>query len=160
MKSGFENTVLLLAFWLGMTTSSAMAAAAEVPQPLPWTTATWAQQAKAGPRPAAYLFTTSYCSTCPDAFDVVARASAASGQKVALIPVMMDVTGPKAQRHAAYFPGLTALYAFDGFEPAIRQSIDPAWPNVTPFIVLVDRQGKMQRTIGPPDRRMLDAWLK
>ena len=30
---------------------------------------TWAQLLKSGPRPAAYLFTTSYCSSCPDAFE-------------------------------------------------------------------------------------------
>lgn len=160
MKSRFENSFAALAFCLVIAASSPAAAAAEVPQPQPWATATWALQAKTGPRPAAYLFTTSYCSTCPDAFEVVAKARAASGQTAALILVMMDVTGRKAQRHAAYFPGLTALYAFDGFEPAIRQSIDPAWPNVTPYVVLVDRQGKMQRTIGPPDQKMLAAWLR
>ena len=120
---------------------------------------TWANLIKQGPRPAAYLFTTSYCSTCPEAFDVLNNAVKKTGKKIDLVAVMMDVSGTHALRHANHFSGLTQLYSFDGFEPAIRQSVDPQWPNVTPYIVLIDRHGGLQKTIGQPSASMLKRWL-
>ena len=79
--------------------------------------------------------------------------------KPELNAVMMDVNGPQALRHATHFKGMTQMYAFDGFEPAIRQAVDPAWPNVTPYVVLVDAKGQTQRVIGPPPAAMLKRWL-
>ena len=45
---------------------------------------TWPVLLQSGPRPAAYLFTTSYCSTCPDAFAKVRDGAAKRGLKVPL----------------------------------------------------------------------------
>ncbi len=126
---------------------------------LPFDEKTWAHLLQHGPRPAAYLFTTSYCSTCPAAFAVLHKAVQHRKEKPELNAVMMDVTGPQALRHAAHFKGMTRMYAFDGFEPAIRQAVDPVWPNVTPYVVLVDTQGQTQRVIGPPTAAMLKRWL-
>lgn len=120
---------------------------------------TWAQLLQSGPRPAAYVFTTSYCPTCPDAFDKLHTFVAASKQKVALAAVLMDVQGARALAHARHYAGASQLYAFDGFEPAIRQSIDPKWPNVTPYVVLLARNGTVQRSIGPPEAAMMKKWL-
>lgn len=121
---------------------------------------TWARLLRSGPRPAAYVFSTSYCPTCPDAFHKLQTFTAASRQKVELAVVMMDVQGERALAHAHHFGSATRLYAFDGFEPAIRQSVDPKWPNVTPYIVLLGRTGAVQRSIGPPDAAMLKKWLR
>jgi len=126
---------------------------------LPFDETSWAHALQHGPRPAAYLFTTSYCSTCPAAFEVLHKAVQQRKTKPELNAVMMDVTGPQALRHAAHFKGMTRMYAFDGFEPAIRQAVDPAWPNVTPYVVLVDAKGQTQRVIGPPTPVMLKRWL-
>ena len=127
---------------------------------LPFDETTWTQLLQKGPRPAAYLFTTSYCSTCPAAFAVL--HSAVKGRKTPpeLHAVMMDVGGAQALRHASHFKGMTRMYAFDGFEPAIRQSVDPAWPNVTPYVVLVDKRGQTQRVIGTPGPDMIRRWLQ
>ncbi|MGV1046316.1 hypothetical protein [Limnohabitans sp.] len=126
---------------------------------LPFDEKTWAHALQHGPRPAAYLFTTSYCSTCPAAFAVLHKAVQQLKNKPELNAVMMDVNGPQALRHATHFKGMTQMYAFDGFEPAIRQAVDPAWPNVTPYVVLVDAKGQTQRVIGPPPAAMLKRWL-
>ena len=126
---------------------------------LPFDEKTWAHALQHGPRPAAYLFTTSYCSTCPAAFAVLHKAVQSRKDKPELNAVMMDVAGPQALRHASHFKGMTQMYAFDGFEPAIRQAVDPAWPNVTPYVVLVDAKGQTQRVIGPPSPVMLKRWL-
>ncbi len=120
---------------------------------------TWAHLLQTGPRPAAYVFTTTYCPTCPAAFHKLQAYVAASRHKVELVAVVMDVQGPRALAHAHHFAGATRLYAFDGFEPAIRQSVDPKWPNVTPYIVLLGRTGSVQRSIGPPDAAQLKKWL-
>lgn len=125
----------------------------------PFDETTWTNLVKQGPRPMAYFFTTSYCSTCPEAFEVLNNAVKKNGKKIELAAVMMDVNGAQALRHASHFSGVTHLYSFDGFEPAIRQSVDPQWPNVTPYIVLIDRNGGLQKTIGPPSPSMLKRWL-
>lgn len=120
---------------------------------------TWARLLRQGPRPAAYVFTTTYCSTCPDAFDQLHAAVVASRQQVELAAVVMDVQGERALAHAHRYQGATRIYTFDGFEPEIRQSVDPKWRNITPYVVLIGRSGSVQRTIGPPDAAMLKAWL-
>ena len=104
----------------------------------------WAPLLKTGPRPAAYVFTNSYCSTCPMAFDALHARIRASGKTVELAAVVMDVA--------------TKVYAFDGFEPEIRQTVDPQWHNITPYVVLIDRKGAVQRVIGPPSAAQLKAW--
>ena len=120
---------------------------------------TWARLVEKGPRPAAYIFTTTYCSTCPDAFEKLRSFVMDAHRPVELAAVMMDVQGVRAVEHARHYLGLTRLYAFEGFEPAIRQSVDPKWPNVTPYVVLVARDGSLQRSIGAPDAAMLKKWL-
>jgi hypothetical protein len=120
---------------------------------------TWARLLQSGPRPAAYVFTTTYCSTCPDAFDRLQAFVKATRQKVELAAVVMDVSAERVLAHAHHYVGATRFYAFDGFAPAIRQSVDPKWPNVTPYVVLLDRNGAVQRTIGPPAPAMLKKWL-
>ena len=120
---------------------------------------TWTQLLKSGPRPAAYVFTNSFCATCPEAFDALQKSVVASGKPVPLAAILMDVQGDRALAHAHHYAGVTQIYAFDGFEPAIRQAVDPAWRNITPYVVLVDRKGKLQRVTGQPSASQLKAWL-
>ena len=172
MNSGFKFTALaIFSAALGLSASAVWAQAhqhahlqgqskASTPHTvLPFDERTWAHALQHGPRPAAYLFTTSYCSTCPAAFAVLHKAVQQRKDKPELNAVMMDVAGQQAMRHASHFKGMTKMYAFDGFEPAIRQAVDPAWPNVTPYVVLVDAKGQTQRVIGPPESAVLKRWL-
>ncbi len=172
MNSVFKFTALAIcSAALGLSASAVWAQAHQHAHPqsqskastprtvLPFDEKTWAHALQHGPRPAAYLFTTSYCSTCPAAFAVLHKAVQQRKDKPELNAVMMDVAGPQALRHASHFKGMSKMYAFDGFEPAIRQAVDPAWPNVTPYVVLVDAKGQTQRVIGPPTPVMLKRWL-
>lgn len=120
---------------------------------------TWAHLLAKGPRPAAYLFTTTYCPNCPDAFDKIMAFVTQARRPVELAVVVMDAQGKGALVHAHHYKGASRLYAFDGFEPAIRQSVDPKWPKVTPYIVLLGRDGSVQRSIGAPEEPMLKKWL-
>jgi hypothetical protein len=120
---------------------------------------TWARLVEKGPRPAVYIFTTTYCPSCPEAFDKVLDFVIGARRPVELVVVLMDVQGKGALEHARHYVGATRLYTFDGFESAIRQSVDPKWPNVTPYIVLLGRDGMIQRSIGVPDEAMMKKWL-
>jgi len=120
---------------------------------------TWTQLLRSGPRPAAYVFTNSFCATCPEAFDALQKTVVASGKPVPLAAILMDVQGERALAHAHHYAGVTRIYAFDGFEPAIRQAVDPQWRNITPYVVLVARNGKLQRVTGQPTAAQLKAWL-
>lgn len=121
-------------------------------------TTTWAPLLARGPRPAAYVFTNTFCPTCPQAFAVLNRSVQESGKAVELVAVVMDVQGTQALAHAHHYAGATHIYAFDGFEPEIRQTVDPSWRNVTPYTVLIGRKGQLQRVIGPPSAAQLKAW--
>lgn len=140
-------------------TAQAMASNAGGGAVLDFDEATWARLLQSGPRPAAYVFTTTYCSTCPDAFDRLHAFIKASRRQVELAAVVMDVPSERVMAHAHHYAGASRFYAFDGFAPAIRQSVDPKWPNVTPYVVLLGRQGAVQRCIGAPEPTMLKQWL-
>ncbi|MBI2751297.1 MAG: hypothetical protein HYX43_18690 [Burkholderiales bacterium] len=120
---------------------------------------TWKQLLAKGSRPAAYVFTNSFCATCPEVFDVLSQAVQGSSQPIELAAILMDLRGERALAHAHHYVGVTSIYAFDGFEPAIRQAIDPKWRNITPYVVLVGRNGKQQRVTGQPTPAQLKAWL-
>jgi len=121
--------------------------------------AVWERLQRQGPRPAAYVFTTTYCPTCPAVFEQLQAFITASRRKVELAAVVMDVQGDRALAHAHHYAGATRIYAFDGFEPEIRHAVDPTWRAVTPYVVLLGRHGALQRRTGPPDAAMLTAWL-
>ncbi len=120
---------------------------------------TWGQLLRSGPRPAAYVFTTTWCSTCPAVFELLHDTIVAARRPVELVAVVMDAQGERALAHAHHYRGITRLYAFNGFEPEIRYAVDPKWRNITPYVVLLGRDGGTQRVIGPPDERRLRAWL-
>jgi hypothetical protein len=71
----------------------------------------------------------------------------------------MDAQGERALAHAHHYRGATRIYAFDGFEPEIRQAVDPQWRNITPYVVLLGRKGDPQRSIGPPEAARVQTWL-
>jgi hypothetical protein len=158
-RSVLLAAVVPLVSWSNQPVAPVVHAQAAIKNVVDFNEETWAELLKNGPRPAAYVFTTTYCSTCPDAFEKLKTFIAASKKKVELVAVVMDVPAERALVHARHFAGATQLYAFDGFEPAIRQSVDPKWPNVTPYIVLLGRNGSVQRSIGPPEAAMLKKWL-
>jgi len=126
----------------------------------PFTERTWDTLLKAGPRPSAYMFTTTYCSACPAVFQEILDATKKSKATPELIVVLMDAEGSSALRHALHFKGMTQLFSFDGYEPAIRATIDPAWRNITPYVVLVDRNGMVQRGVGSPTAQAFRQWLQ
>lgn len=123
-------------------------------------THTWTRLVEKGPRPAAYIFTATTCSTCPDIFEKLRVFVMDAHRPVELAAVVMDVEGVRAvELGARRYLGLTRLYAFHGDAAALRRSVDPQWPGTTPYIVLLGRDGSVQRSVGVPDAAMLKKWL-
>ena len=58
---------------------------------LPFDTSTWQRLVDKGPRPAAYIFTTTYCPSCPEAFDRLFAHIQATRKMAELVVVLMDV---------------------------------------------------------------------
>lgn len=126
----------------------------------PFNVDSWTRLAEKGPHPAAYFFTATTCSTCPDVFEKLRSFVMDAHRPVELAGVVMDVQGVRAVELGAHrYLGLTRLYAFHGDEAAIRLSVDPKWTGATPYIVLIGRDGSVQRSMGPPDTAMLKRWL-
>lgn len=136
-----------------------MPAPAAARQPERFDAQVWARLLREGPRPAAYVFTTTYCSTCPAVFDLLHETVVAARRRVELAAVVMDAQGARALAHAHHYSGASRFYAFDGFEPEIRHAVDPKWRNITPYVVLLDRRGHLTRGIGAPTTDQLKAWL-
>lgn len=70
-----------LVSWSNQPLAPALRAQAATNKVTDFNEETWAELLKHGPRPAAYVFTTTYCSTCPDAFEKLKTFIAASNKK-------------------------------------------------------------------------------
>ncbi|MCO5103517.1 MAG: hypothetical protein M9919_05860 [Burkholderiaceae bacterium] len=126
----------------------------------PFDAESWTRLVEKGPRPAAYLFTTRTCRDCPDTFEQLRSFVMDAHRPVELAAVVMDAEGLRAiELGATRYLGLTRLYAFHGDEAALRRSVDPEWTGAAPYIVLLGRDGSLQRSVGLPSPAMLKLWL-
>jgi hypothetical protein len=156
------SLVLALVF-LGLYAKNIVAAPASIEHVAPntvasFTAATWRDLLRGGPRPAAYVFTNSFCSVCPEVFDLLQQTVGVQEQLVDRAAILMDVQGERALAVARHYQGVTHVYAFEGDGAAIRKLVDPQWRNITPFVVLVGRNGRVQRITGVPNARQLKDW--
>ena len=120
---------------------------------------TWRHLLRTGPRPAAYVFSNSFCTVCPEVFELLQQTVAPLNVSIDRAAILMDVQGERALATARHYPGATQVYAFDGDGAALRKLVDAKWHNITPYVVLVGRNGKVQRITGVPDAQQLKAWL-
>lgn len=121
--------------------------------------ATWAALQKNLPRPAAVVFTTTDCTNCPAVFKTLSAATAGK-PGIPLVAVIMDADAADALAHSHYFRGITRLFVFDGQENALRYTVDPRWPGMTPYSALLSADGKKRMVLGMPSDAQLAAWLK
>lgn len=121
--------------------------------------ATWHALMRAGPKPAAYVFSNSFCTVCPEVFELLQQTVAPLDQPIDRAAILMDVQGDRALAAARHYVGATQVYAFEGDGAALRKLVDAKWHNITPFVVLVGRNGKVQRITGVPDAKQIKAWL-
>lgn len=168
MKSSFQSrrsaclTLAAGVLALGLNPSSTLARSTSIAitSIAPFDANSWARLVEKGPRPAAYIFTATTCSACPDVFEKLRSFVMDAHRPVELAAVVVDVEGVRAvELGASRYLGLTRLYAFHGDETALRRSVDPQWTGALPYIVLLGRDGSVQRSLGAPDPAMLKKWL-
>ena len=121
--------------------------------------ATWARLVEKGPPPAAYIFATTNCPACTEAFDALFAYIRDSRKMAELVIVLMDVHGVEALAHARFYVGATRMYGFSGPEAEIRRSITAQWPSTLPYVVLLGRDGSARQIHGTPPAEVLRQWL-
>ncbi len=166
MNSRFKLKVITAVAGLALLTNVAMATDAKpvdakrpLLTPVAFDVNTWKALSSQGPKPAAYVFTTTHCVNCPEAIETIATAVANKKLNLPLSAIVMDADPAQSSQHAAHLKGITKLYFFDGFEAKIRYSVDPTWRNITPFVILIDKNGGMQKILGAPSDLALKDWL-
>lgn len=125
----------------------------------PFDTHTWQRLVAQGPRPAAYIFATTNCPACTEAFDALFAYIRDSRKMAELVIVLMDVHGVEALAHARFYVGATRMYGFSGPEAEIRRSITAQWPSALPYVVLLGRDGSARQIHGTPPAEVLRQWL-
>ena len=118
---------------------------------LPFDEAAWTQLRLAARRPLAVVFTTTDCEYCPAVIAGLARQLHRPGSKAKLAVVVMDT----AQKDVSVLSGrhythADQLYAFSGAPDRLRYVVDPEWKGVTPYVVLLDRNGGQRGFLGMP----------
>lgn len=120
---------------------------------------TWGRWLKELPRPAIVVFSTTYCSTCPQVFADLAASVRKAGTGVPLIAVVMDADGQGDLPHLAHYRNANRIFVFRGQEAALRFSVNPQWRGVTPYVALFGSGGAPRLIAGrpPPEdlRRLL-----
>jgi hypothetical protein len=75
-----------------------------------------------------------------------------------LIVVMADGLPSPADKKSIY-NDVDHLLVFEGNEMAIRHAVNPTWRGLTPFVVLVGKDGRVSFFNGQPPGSDLQAWL-
>jgi len=121
----------------------------------------WASLQSSVQRTTVVVFTATYCSQCPAAFDQLAQAIAKRKLRADLFGVVMD-RSPGAADPAllgnAHFRQTSRLFAFDGQEARLRYAVDPKWRGVTPYIAVLAPGRPPLLHVGPPSDAELQAW--
>jgi hypothetical protein len=113
------------------------------------------------PRPSVLFFTSTWCATCPEAFDAIRDSMRERGLDAPVIAVVVD--GDALGRglrdpRVAHLAHARRVLAFHGHEARLRHAVDPSWRGVVPYVGLVAADGSLGYAAGPPSTARLDAW--
>lgn len=164
-----EPHVATLRRWLASTSLAlASCAAFGIAQAAParvesFDSKTWAALRTQAKEPLLVVFTTTWCSVCPETFDSLAKAIGAGTVKARPIGVVMD-RAPGEEDPAllsnAHYRQTTRLFAFDGQEAALRHTVDPNWRSITPYVVYLAPGQAPRSKLGTPSAAELAAWSR
>jgi hypothetical protein len=126
----------------------------------PFGSDTWRAWQAGLPRPAIVVFTTTYCSTCPEAFAYLADAIATHALGATLIAVVMDGEDHPNLLRDAHYRRADRLFVFQGQEAALRHAVDPRWRGVTPYVALFGSRGAPTLVAGRPSLDVLQQHLR
>ncbi len=104
------------------------------------------------------VFSASYCAHCPAVVRSLTKQSRRMAKPPRLIVVMADELPSPADKKSIY-NDVDHLMVFEGNEMAIRHAVNPTWRGLTPFVVLVGKDGRVSFFNGQPPGSDLQAWL-
>jgi hypothetical protein len=152
----------LLSAGIGLAAAGAAfrppAAHAAAPRAEPFDAETWARLKASLPRPAVVVFTTTYCTTCPEVFEALHAEIRTRRPGAPLVAVVMDGEALGRRPRESHLAHASRLFVFRGQEAALRHAVDPGWRGVTPWVALLGAEGEPSFGGGTPSRERLDAW--
>lgn len=127
----------------------------------PFDAATWQALSTRPERPAAIVFTATYCANCPEAVALLARTVREHGLDAQVLAVVIDGT-PGDHRLAAHqhYRGADRLYAFSGPAQQVQHAVNPRWRGITPSVVLIKPGASPRWITGLPDAEALERWAR
>ena len=120
---------------------------------------TWSSLQKELPKPAAVVFTATYCASCPQVLKQLATTLHEKHLDAPVIAVVIDGADSEALDLEHYVLA-QRIFVFDGDEMSLRYSVDPQWHGETPFVALLPRQGPPYWVTGMPSKKQLVRWLR
>jgi hypothetical protein len=120
---------------------------------------TWTQLQQELPRPAAVVFTATYCVSCPALIESMTQTLAKRGLKQDVVAVVIDAATDQQLFNSGHYEHASRLFAFDGNEATLRYGVDPRWRGVTPYVALLSAQNKVTFVAGTPSDAQIEAWL-
>ena len=121
---------------------------------------TWKQLQQHAARPTAIVFTATYCANCPAVIGKLADALHDNKLKGEVIAVVIDAANENELLKSDHYTHASRLFLFEGNEAALRYQVDPRWRGVTPYIALIDANGKQTFVTGAPSDKDIAAWLQ
>jgi hypothetical protein len=120
---------------------------------------TWARMQKQLPRPAAVVFTATWCANCPAIIERLAQALRKRRLAPQVIAVVIDEANSEKLLSSPHYASALRLFAFDGDETRLRYGVDARWRGVTPYTALLGREDKVIFVAGTPSDEEIEAWL-
>jgi hypothetical protein len=119
---------------------------------------TWARLQQDLPRPAAVVFTATYCANCPQIIERLTETLRNRGLQQQVIAVVIDAASDQELLSSGHYKSAARLFAFDGDEAALRHGVDPRWRGVTPYVALLSEQNKVVFVAGAPSDAQIIEW--
>jgi thiol-disulfide isomerase/thioredoxin len=127
------------------------------PAPQPFGPESWPQLRDALPRPAAVVFTATWCPHCPAVASALAKVTRTRG--ATLVVVVVDGAERPDLHHDSTYRQADRLLFFAGNEAALRHAVDPRWRGTLPYVALLGADGSAPVFVaGMPSTDALARW--
>jgi thiol-disulfide isomerase/thioredoxin len=120
---------------------------------------TWQQLQHTLPRPAAVVFTATYCASCLAVLAQVNEALRKHALARPVIAVVIDESSDEALLSSHHYTAASRLFRFADNEARLRYRVDPRWRGETPYVVLLSPNKPATFIAGMPNEAQINAWL-
>lgn len=119
---------------------------------------TWQQLQSSLPRPAAVVFTATYCASCPAVLEKLRDTLRERQLTQTVVAVLIDDVEDDASLSSHHFAAASRLFVFAGDEAKLRYGVDPRWRAITPYVALLGKN-KVEFVAGMPNDAQVADWL-